>query len=78
MAVFGHLHHPEEAGAEILAEGDLGSGEIAPDIEDDQPLMGRHQRGYVLDHPLRGVGPLAIEGQHRIVLLGPGQGRSMH
>lgn len=78
MAVLGHLHHPDEAGAKVLGQYRLALGEVAADVEDDEPLVGHHQGGNLGDH-LTGIrGPVAIEGQHGVVLLGPGQGRSMH
>ncbi|MNR23507.1 hypothetical protein D3C85_1405310 [compost metagenome] len=78
MAVFGHLHHPDEALAEMLAENGLGPGKITADVQDDEPLMGLHQWRNLGDHLCRIVAPVTVEGQYGVVLLGPGQGRPVH
>ncbi len=78
MAVLGHLHHPEETGAEVLAQNHLGFGEVTADIEDQQPLVGGHQRCNLLDEAVGIIGPVPVEGQHRIVLGYPLQGRAVY
>ncbi|MOA24947.1 hypothetical protein D3C78_1456460 [compost metagenome] len=78
MTVLGHLHHPEKARPEVLAQDRLGPGKVTAYVQDDEPLVGADQGGYLLDHPLGIVGPVAVEGQHRVVLLGPDQGRSVN
>ncbi|MNE98216.1 hypothetical protein D3C80_1967060 [compost metagenome] len=78
MAIFGHLHHPDEALAEVFTENGLGPGKIAADVQDDEPLMGLHQWCYLGDHLCRVVAPVTVEGQYGVVLLGPDQGRPVH
>ena len=78
MAIFGHLHHPEKARAEMFGENRLGLGEIATYVQDDETLMGFHQGGYLGNDALGIRGPVAIERQHWVVLLGPGKGRPVH
>ena len=78
MAVLGHLHHPDEAGAKVLGQYRLALGEVAADVG----MMSRSwdiTRGAIWAITLTGIrGPVAIEGQHGVVLLGPGQGRPVH
>ena len=78
MAVLGHLHHPDEAFAKVLGQHRLALGKVATDVEDDEPLMLPHHGGNLVDDPLGIRGPVTIEGQYGVVLLCPGQGRSVH